>query len=170
MAGRATVDVFGFRDYRAFLATYVARMRAQKEGFSPSEFAKQAGLRSSNYLNLVIADHRNLTPDLACRFAAACQLHDEAVKYFCALVAFNQSKTARERSIHYEALQRFPRFRASHRLEGAQSAYHSQWYIPAIYELCGCADFEEAPQKIAKRLLPAITAKQAQNGVTARAG
>jgi uncharacterized protein (TIGR02147 family) len=165
VATRAKVDVFAYRDYRAFLRAFCERHRAEKEGFSAAEFAKRVGLRSVNYLKLVIDGQRNLAPDLAHRFAEACGLREESVAYFCALVAFNQAKTARERSLHYDTLRSFRRFRAAHRLDAAQSAYHSEWYIPAIYELAGCVDFDEAPRAIAKRLLPPISPKQAEDAL-----
>lgn len=165
MATRAKVDVFGFRDYRAFLRAFSDRQRGEKQGFSAAEFATGVGLRSANYLKLVIDGQRNLTPDLAHRFAEACGLRDEPLAYFCALVAFNQAKTARERSLHYDTLRSFRRFRAAHRLDAAQSAYHSEWYIPAIYELCACQDFDEDARKIAKRLLPPISPKQAEDAL-----
>jgi uncharacterized protein (TIGR02147 family) len=165
MASRAKVDVFAFRDYRAFLRAFSDRQRGEKQGFSPAEFAKRVDLRSANYLKLVMDGQRNLTPDLAHRFAEACGLRDDSLAYFCALVAFNQAKTARERTLHYETLRSFRRFRAAHRLDAAQSAYHSQWYIPAIYELCACQDFAEQPRAIAKRLLPPISPKQAEEAL-----
>jgi uncharacterized protein (TIGR02147 family) len=165
MATRAKVDVFAYRDYRAFLRAYSERQRAEKSGFSPAEFIKRAGLRSPNYFKLVVDGERNLTPDLAHRFAEACGLRDDSVAYFCALVAFNQAKTARERDLHYETLQGFRRFRAAHRLDGAQSAYHAEWYIPTIYELAGCVDFDADPRAIAKRLLPPISPKQAKDAL-----
>ena len=165
MASRAKVDVFAFRDYRAFLRAFSDRQRGEKGGFSPAEFAKRVELRSVNYLKLVIDGQRNLTPDLAHRFGEACGLRDDSLAYFCALVAFNQAKTARERTLHYETLRGFRRFRAAHRLDAAQSAYHSQWYIPAVYELSGCHDFDEAPRAIAKRLMPPISPKQAEEAL-----
>jgi uncharacterized protein (TIGR02147 family) len=165
VSGRAKVDVFAFRDYRAFLGAYAERASGEKQGFSGGEFAKRVGLKSPNYLKLVIAGERNLSADLAHRFAEACGLRDDALAYFCTLVAFNQGKTARERELHYAKLQSFRRFRASHRLDAAQSAYHSEWYIPAIFELTARADFDEEPQWIAKTLLPSISIQQAKQAV-----
>jgi uncharacterized protein (TIGR02147 family) len=162
MATRASVDVFGHRDFRAFLRAYVERRKAQKTGFSSAEFAKRVGLRSPNYLTLVIDGERNITPDVAHRFGEACGLRDQALDYFCTLVAFNQAKTARERELHYRQLQSFRRYRAAHHLDAAQSAYHSEWYIPTIRELCARADFREDPRWIAKALLPQIAPKQAK--------
>jgi uncharacterized protein (TIGR02147 family) len=161
MSTRALVDVFGYRDYRAFLLAFYERRKAEKNGFSYAEFSSAISLRSANYLKLVIDGSRNLTPDLAHRFGEACGLRDDALRYFCTLVAFNQAKTARERGLHYQKLQSFRRFRASHRLDAAHSAYYSQWYIPAVYELCARADFEDDPRWIARALLPPISPKQA---------
>jgi uncharacterized protein (TIGR02147 family) len=163
---RAKVDVFGYRDFRAFLRAFYERHKAEKQGFSFGDFSKRAGLRSPNYLKLVIDGERNLTPDVAHRFADACGLRDEAVDYFCALAAFNQAKTARERALHYAKLQSFRRFRAAHRLDAAQSAYHAEWFIPAIFELCARPDFDEHPRWIARTLLPPISPKQAKQALS----
>ena len=165
MTGRALIDVFGYRDYRAFLGDYYQQKKAQKAGYAYSEFSKAVGLRSPNYLKLVIAGERNLSVDLAHRFGDACGLNGEPLSYFCQLVSFNQAKTARERDVHYAKLQGFRRFRASHRLDAAQSAYHSEWYIPAIYELCAHPEFRDDPQWIAGMLLPPISTKQAAQGL-----
>lgn len=166
MGSRAAVDVFGFRDYREFLRAYAERRRTQKGGFSASEFSKSVGLRSANYFALVVDGERNITADLAHRFAEACGLRDDAIAYFCALVDFNQAKTARERDLHYAKLQGFRRYRAAHKLDAAQSAYHSEWYIPAVHELCALADFREDPRWIAKTLLPTIAPKQASHALS----
>lgn len=123
-------------------------------------------MRSPNYLKLVIDGQRNLSVDLAHRLGEACGLRDDALSYFCALVAFNQGKTARERELHYQTLQSFRRFRASHKLDAAQSAYHSAWYIPAIFELCARRDFHADPAWIAKTLLPSISPSQAREALS----
>lgn len=161
MARRALLDVFAYRDYRAFLAGYYEKRKASKQGFSYAEFSQAAGLRSANYLKLVIDGDRNLGPELARRFGEACGLRDDALDYFCALVRFGQAKSADEREALYKTLQSFRRFRATHRLDQAQSAYHSQWYIPAIYELAARLDFDENPRWLARTLLPPISAKEA---------
>jgi uncharacterized protein (TIGR02147 family) len=115
----------------------------------------------------VIEQERNLSRALAERFGRACGLRGDALDYYCELVAFNQAKTADERDLHYAKLQGFRRFRVSHRLDAAQSAYHSQWYIPAIYELCARSDFQDDPQWIASSLLPPISSKQAAHALKA---
>ena len=149
-------DVFAFRDYRAFLRALYAHKKEAEYGFSLRAFSKLAGLRSSNYLKLVMDGDRNLTPAVAPRFAAACGLRGQAADYFCDLVAFNQAKGADERARGYARLQRFRRYREVHRLDKAQEAYHGRWYIPAIRELCARADFREDPKWIGRTLLPNV--------------
>lgn len=165
MSSRAPVDVFAFRDHRAFLQAFYERKRGQRDGFTYAEFSQRVGVRSPNYLKLVIAGERNLSEGLARRFGEACELTADALDYFCALVAFGQAKSADEREQRYAALQGFSRFRATHRLDAAQSAYHSEWYIPAVYELCGRPDFRDDANWIASALLPAISPKQANKAI-----
>jgi uncharacterized protein (TIGR02147 family) len=166
MAARALVDVFGYRDYRAFLGAYYERRKAQKGGYSFAEFSREVGLRSPNYLKLVIDGGRNLTPEMAQRFAEGAGLRDEALDYFCELVAFNQARTARARDLHYRKLQSFRRFRAAHKLDAAQSAYHSQWFIPVVYELVARDDFDESPRWLARAVMPPISPKQASQALS----
>jgi uncharacterized protein (TIGR02147 family) len=128
-------------------------------------FSRRVGLRSPNYLKLVMDGDRNLTPELALRFAEACGLSGDAVDYFCTLVLFNQAKSAKERDLHYGRIKSFRRYRDTHKLDLAQAAYHAEWYIPAIRELVVRADFVDDPKWIAKALLPAISAPQARKAL-----
>ncbi len=158
-------DVFGFRDYRAFLRAFYAQNKQPGHGFSLRAFSKRARLRSSNYLKLVMDGDRNLTADMAQRFAESCSLRGQAAEYFCELVAYNQAKSTAERERVYARLSRFKRYRKVHRLDRAQEAYFSCWYIPVVRELAARADFDERPQWIARKLLPAIAPREAAQAI-----
>ncbi len=157
---RAPVDVFKFRNYREFLAAYYAN-RKRERGFSYRSFARDVGLGAPNYLKLVIDGKRNLSPQMAERFAAACGLSRDSTEYFKLLVAFNQAKADDERNQLHERLAKFARFRSAQRLDLAQKDYHQSWYIPAIRELVACADFVEDTSWIAKALHPPISEREA---------
>jgi uncharacterized protein (TIGR02147 family) len=165
MRTRSLIDVYLYQDYRAFLRDYYERQKEQNDGFSLRAFSKRIGLRSPNYFKLVMDGERNLTPQMAVRFADGCGLSGEASDYFCELVAFNQARTAKERQLHYERIQRFTRYRKVHKLDAAQDAYHAFWYVPAIRELVVRSDFKEDPKWIARTLIPAISPTQAKNAV-----
>jgi uncharacterized protein (TIGR02147 family) len=158
-------DVFRFHDYRVFLRAFYALNKAGEYGFSLRAFSKRAQLKSSNYLKLVMDAQRNLTQDMAPRFAEACCLRGQAAEYFCALVAFNQAQRAKDRDRAYARLSRFKRYRAVHRLDREQEAYHAHWYIPAIRELVVRRDFSEDPHWIAQRMMPAISAREAEQAL-----
>ncbi len=167
---RAPVDVFRHRNYREFLAAFYAQ--GKSGGLSYRGFARAAKLGAPNYLKLVIDGKRNLSPDMAERFAAACRLNEEATAYFKLLVEFDQAESDDERNALHERLARFSRFRTSQRLDLAQKEYHSSWYIPAVRELCACPAFREDPAWIAASLEPAISEKEAVHAleVLARLG
>jgi uncharacterized protein (TIGR02147 family) len=160
---RAPVDVFRYRDYREFLRAFYAHGKAT--GLSYRGFARAAGLGAPNYLKLVIEGKRNLSAEMAERFARACRLNAEATEYFKLLVAFDQASDDGQRNELHERLSRFARFRSSQRLDLAQKEYHSSWFIPALRELVTCPGFQEDPAWIAAQLEPSITEKEAAHAL-----
>ena len=123
------------------------------------------GLGSPNYLKLVMDRERNLSAEMAERFATACGLTGDAAAFFQALVSFNQARTADERGESYAKLSSFRRYRSAQKLELAHAAYHSLWYLPAIRELAARRDFRDDPAWIARQLLPAITSGEAADAL-----
>jgi uncharacterized protein (TIGR02147 family) len=159
-------DVFQYRDYRSYLQDSYTIRKKIEYGFSYRNFAKRVGSAAPNYLKLVADGQRNLSPEMAARFAKALGLGGEAASYFCDLVEFNQAATSHERERCYQRLTRYRRYREAFRLDGAHAEYHSEWYIPAIRELVACDGFVENPKWIARRLKPAISARQAEHALS----
>jgi uncharacterized protein (TIGR02147 family) len=164
VARAGDIDVFSYLDYRAFLRDYYLD-RKERRGLSFRGFSKRAGLRSPNYLKLVMDGQRNLTPEMAERFGEACGLAKDGVAYFKDLVAFNQARNSRERNAQYARLTGHRRYRNEHRLEIAHAAYHSTWYIPAVRELAARRDFRDDADWIADTLVPPITRSQAEKAI-----
>jgi uncharacterized protein (TIGR02147 family) len=165
MATGTDANVFEYVDYRAFLRDFYRAQKDKKRPLSLRAFAKRAGTRSYNYLSLVMKGERNLSPEMAVRFARGCGLGKAEADYFCELVSFGQARTAEQRNRCYERLGRFRQFRATHKLEPAQAAYHSAWYMPAIRELVALPDFKSDPKWIASRLTPPISPAQARDAL-----
>jgi uncharacterized protein (TIGR02147 family) len=159
------VHIFDYLDYRAYLRDFYRDQKAQARPFSFRAFARRAGIRSYNYLQLVMKGERDLSPTMATQFARGCGLEANESAYFCELVSFGQAKTTEERNRAYERLSQFRPFRAAHRLEPAQAAYHECWYIPAIRELVTHPDFSDDPRWIASVLRPNISVSQAKNAL-----
>jgi uncharacterized protein (TIGR02147 family) len=157
-------SVYSYADYRRYLADYYTYAKAA-HAFSFRAFSQRAGIRSSNYLRLVIDGERNLSAPMATRFARGCGLTGDAVLFFCELVAYCQAPSASEQGRAYERLCRFRPFRAVHRLAREQAAYHSHWYVPAIRELTRRANFRADPEWVAAQLTPKISPAQAERAI-----
>lgn len=158
-------NVFAYTDYRQYLAAYYAFAKSERYGFSFRVFSKRAGLRSTNYLKLVIDGQRNLSRDMAARFATGCELSGAGAEYFCELVEYAQARTTAEKSRVYERLGRFRLFREARRLDGAHGEYHQSWFVPVVRELARRADFQEDPKWLARQLVPAISVAEAKKAL-----
>jgi uncharacterized protein (TIGR02147 family) len=156
-------DVFAYLDYRGYLrALYDSRKR---RGASYRSFARRAGLRSPNYLKLIIDGDRNLSASMAKQFAKACDLAPEGQRYFLLLVEFNQARSSEARAHAHTALRRLRGPSRFAGLDAALDAYHSLWYLPAIRELVASPHFREDPRWLARQLLPAITTAEARRSL-----
>lgn len=156
MAESLLVNAFAYLDYRALLRALYAHKKAHEYGFSHRAFSRRAGLKSTNFLKLVMDGQRNLSPAVAQRFAQALGLRGQTADYFCELVAFNQATTQRAREQAYERLSRLRPQRELRLLGAHQAAYCSEWYIPAIRELAARSDFQSDPSWIGRRLVPRV--------------
>lgn len=154
-------SVFDYLDYRAFLRDYYVAKKEHGRGFSYRAFSKRAGIRSPNHLKRVAEGERNLSPEMAVRYARALGLEGEAATFFCDLVGFNQARTAAERNAAYQRLTGFRSYRRAHKLDVAHAAYHSTWYLPAIREMAIRPDFREDAAWIAQRMVPRIAPAEA---------
>jgi len=162
VARAETIDVFEYVDYRAYLRDYYAHAKRARRGFSHRAFSRRIGLGSPNHLKRVMDGTRNLTLDMAGRFADALGLSGEAADYFVQLVKLGQGRTSLERSRAYDKLTSFKAYRRTRTLDLAHAAYHSRWYVPAVRELAGRADFRADPKWIAARLLPPVKPAEAR--------
>ncbi|MEQ1565540.1 MAG: TIGR02147 family protein [Myxococcota bacterium] len=153
--------MFAYLDARKYLADYYAHKKRTTSGFSYRSFARRADLKSPNYLKLVIDGDRNLTPEMAHRFAAACGLSGTGLTYFVDLVSFTHARTTDEKTSCYERLLRFREHRSIHRIDIAFGQYHSRWYMPAIRELAFRRDFRPDAAWVGEQLVPAVSEKDA---------
>lgn len=163
MTATGDPQIFAYLDYRSYLRALYERRK--RRGSSYRSFARRAGLRSPNYLKLVIDGERNLSARMAQRFAEACDLSEEGQRYFLQLVAFNQARSSEARARAHAALRRARGPSRFAKLDAALDAYHSLWYLPAIRELVSSPHFREDARWIARQMLPAITAAEARRAL-----
>lgn len=166
MVEPGAVHIFEYSDYRQYLRDFYATHKAKSSAFSHRAFSRRAGLRSSNYLSLIMKGERDLSSEMAPRFAKACGLVKSEADFFCDLVAYCQAKTTSEKQRGHERLARYRKFRDAHCLLAEQAAYHAHWYVPAVRELVTLPAFQEDPRWIAAALEPTITERQAEEALS----
>lgn len=87
-------QVGDYLNYRDFLRAFYLYKREITKGhlrrYNYSYFSAAANIRSPNYLRLVIEGQRNLSEEMAYRFARAMQLNKESTDEFVLLVLYNQ--------------------------------------------------------------------------------
>lgn len=97
-----------YTDYRHFLRDFYEYRRSQTRHeirpYSYANFAAAADIKSPNYLKLIIDGQRNLSPEMAKRFARAMALNREDTDEFVALVDYTQATEPLERNRFLKAL------------------------------------------------------------------
>ena len=100
-----------FHNYRDFLrAFYLFKRESTKKNlrqFQYSHFSAAANIKSPNYLRLVIEGQRNLSDEMALKFAKAMQLNKENSDEFLLLVQYNQETDPSLRNQRLKALSDF---------------------------------------------------------------
>jgi uncharacterized protein (TIGR02147 family) len=159
------ITIYKYDNYRIFLRDLYEHRKRVDRYFSYRFFSGKAGFRSPNFLKLVIEGKRNISPGSVEKFVHALKLNKKAADFFRILVHLNQARTVDEKRIYAEQLMRFRPFRYIHPLKREQYDYYSQWYNIPIRELTELPTFVEAPDWIAKHLIPPISPLQARKAL-----
>jgi uncharacterized protein (TIGR02147 family) len=147
------VSVFQYMNYRSFLRDYYNEKKREKSGFTYAKFSSLAGIRSPNYLKLVMDGEKNLTSENIIRFSKAIDLKEAENDYFEALVHFNQAKNAMEKEFHQSRLKRIHgRDSGSRTIEEYEFDAISSWLHHALMVMTNVKRFREDPSWIAQHL------------------
>jgi uncharacterized protein (TIGR02147 family) len=162
---KSAISVFDFVDFRSYLRSYYLSEKTRRPAFSHRLFSRLAGLRSPNFLKLVMDGERNLGEESVPKFAKALGLDAEESAFFFDLVTFTQAVGTTEKTRAFERIASSRRFRMAKRIDGELFTYLSHWSYPAIRELCARHDFQEDPRWIAAALRPRISSAEAQSAM-----
>ncbi len=161
------IPLFDYQQYRDFLRDYYLDQKRRKTGLTYSRFSAAAGIRSPNYLKVVIDGQKNLTPENIVRFTRALGLKEHESDYFDALVHFNQSKDPMQRQFFEDRLNRIrtrnskfatrERLLSEHEFEAM-----TDWKHHAVMVLTGIRGFEERLSWIRARLFDLVSESEIQ--------
>jgi uncharacterized protein (TIGR02147 family) len=146
--------LFGFVDYRQFIAEALKRRARQQK-----ELAEAIG-RAPSAISQVLSHLRALDPELVEPIAAFLGLDAEQTEYLSALVDL-EAPSPRARRAASATIRATQRHRAEAGLVDIELFHH--WYFPVVLELAGCEGFRPDPAWIAGSVVPPITVAEAAN-------
>src|SRR5947209_4689655 len=90
-------EVRRYKDYRLILRDFYEYKKSLRAGFSFRRFSQMLGLKSPNYMHMVMQGSRNLSNALAVRVAKTLGLEGGDRLYFLGLVKLENAESATER-------------------------------------------------------------------------
>jgi uncharacterized protein (TIGR02147 family) len=158
-------EIARYKCYRAFLHDFFNYKKSLRSGFSYRQFASLVGLKSPNYLQLVIQGKRNLTETTGERLAEALKLKKNEVRYFVALINYDNAETSEEKQKAEKNVFAANKKLLNRVLPEEQQEVISDWHHFLVRELVFLKDFEPSGDYISKKLKNVITAEQAESSL-----
>jgi uncharacterized protein (TIGR02147 family) len=140
-------SIYTYQNYRKFLEDFYSDKKKRDPQYSYKSFSIAAGIKSPNYLTLVIEGSRNLTIANIQQFAIALQLRPDEIDYFETLVLFNQSKLPIEQSYYKNRLLSLKKDKPRSIRKSSPFEFLKEWYSTAILVLSHGRSLEDAAQK-----------------------
>ncbi len=121
-----------YDDFRAYL-----RDRFTRENLSLSQVAKKLGLKSTNYVGIVLTGKRNFSNAHVLALRSCLYFTEEEFEHFFALVNYSQAETDEEREYFRQKLMVFRREkpdRIYHSGAPLGDHYLATWYYPILHQ------------------------------------
>lgn len=157
--------ILEYTNYRSFLKDSYEYKKSLNAGFSYRRFSQLVGLKSPNYLQLVIQGKRNLTVATAERIAKVLKLQPLEVEYFVALVSEDNATTDKEKLQLYRHRLMISKKLATEFISQSEKAILEKWYHLLILELTSLKDFQPTPDYIGPKLLGLVSAEEIEESL-----
>jgi uncharacterized protein (TIGR02147 family) len=154
-----------YSSYRAFLNDWYASKKRVRAGFSFRRFSSVLGLKSPNFMQLVLNGQRNISVDLAEKICEVVKLVGAEREYFLALVEFEQAKAEEERLRAEATLLSARKKLVSNQIDRARAAVVSEWYHMLVRELVFLPTFAESGAFVSAALNGLITPAQGEESL-----
>jgi uncharacterized protein (TIGR02147 family) len=157
--------VVDYQDYREFLSDFYKHKKAINKAFSYRKFSQISGIKSSNFLMLVMQKRRNLSAKIATPVAKAMKLSRAESAYFVSMVKLEQAKDGEDHERFDREKKVAIRKILTKILPAEKHRYLSSWYYPLVRELAFLPGFRPEPEWVSKKLQKMITPEQAAGAI-----
>lgn len=157
--------VFDYSNHREFLKDALAARKASDASFTHRYLCAQLGLRTSNFILLVIQGKRDLSSELAQRVALFFGLQDLEAEYFLWMVLFSQSNTTLEKENFWKQMLSCRSRSQTARIQESQYEYYSRWFNPVLRELVAIPGIKWDARTLSATLKPKVPAVQVRHSL-----
>jgi hypothetical protein, TIGR02147 len=160
------ISVYDYIDYRRFLKDRFSEQKKKRPSFSYRVFNRQAGIKSSGFLKLVMDKKRNLADDGIRKISRGFKMSENEERYFELLVKFNQADSNETKDRYFRELSQNKKFLAAKPLASSQYRLFSRWYYVAVLEAARIETNEEKNLAWFQRVVhPAVSIKHIKTAV-----
>jgi uncharacterized protein (TIGR02147 family) len=154
------VNIFDYIDYREFLDAFYKYKKATINGYSYKDFSNKAGLKSPNYLHLIINKKRSITLKTLPKFIKGLELDSKEAEFFETLVKIDLSMNFSEKAGYFEKLYCLSNKNKPWVLKHDQYMAISKWYYMAIREMVLLKDFQNSLSWISEKLKGKVSVEE----------
>jgi uncharacterized protein (TIGR02147 family) len=167
MTRQTTISIFGYTDYRQYLADYYNECKKLIKAFSYRYFAKKSGINSVGLYKDVVEGRQTLGRVLIFKFSTAMAHTKKEAEYFENMVFFNEAETVEERTLFFERMMACQKTKVGI-VDATRYEYYTKWYYSAVRALVSIGKFrddENSYKKIAGILNPRIRLEEAKQAI-----
>lgn len=158
------MNIFEYLDFRKLLKDLYDLRKSEQPSFSYRYIAMKVGFKSAGFFSNILTGKRNISENIAFKFAELFKFNKKETTYFEALVNYCQATDHERRKYYFEKVLSLRKSKA-HPISADQYEYFSHWYNVAIRELVNYYPFRGDFQALAKQLTPHITPAEAKKSI-----
>lgn len=159
------INIFEYTDFRSYLNDYFRENKAKYSFFSHRYLCQKLGLKSSNYILLVMKGKRNISSEICFKLSTLCKHSQREAAYFINMVYFSQAKNYKEKDSYWEKMTELRQKTKFGQIHQYQYEYYNNWYNIAVRELIPEMDRPIDYGVLSRLITPPITIAQARKSV-----
>lgn len=154
-----------YTSYRDYLRDWYEHKKVSRAGFSFRKFSSVLGLKSPNFMQLVLSGQRNLSQELAEKIAEVMKLRGAERSYFLSLVDLEQARTDEETHRAEKLLLVARKKLVTSHIDKAREKVVSEWYHMLVRELVFLPEFEPIGEFVSRALNGLISEEQGAESI-----
>lgn len=157
-------SIYEYNDFRKYLADFQEIAVQTDRLFSASNICRRLGMPNTRSYFADVLKGKLVTDTFVDRFAGLLKLSTEEERFFRTLVSFNQAETSELKEWYFEqliSLNRTPKYI----VDPATYLFYKEWHHTAVWAVLDIIDFKNSYARLARKLIPSITAKQARKSI-----